>query len=135
MNIAIDSQPDLRTLTSDKALIAGILNQAAYDLRRYRSMNTEAERELYVDAYTWIVAEDCYWPFSFLNVCQSLGLVPDFVRAELLAEASAGFFSYCVRRSGRLARALGASITRAVARNSQSNNFGEDWAAPVFQAQ
>src|SRR5712675_3253922 len=100
MNAADDYQFE----TSRKDLAAGILKQAGLDLRRFYGRTSEIEREFYLDAYRWIMSDDCSWPFSFLNVCQALNLAPDIVRQELVADASGGFFTYWTRRSVRAAR-------------------------------
>src|SRR5437868_14540235 len=83
--------------TSRKDLAAGILKQAAQDLRRFHGARSAIERELYHDAYRWVISDDCSWPFSFLNVCQLLKLAPESLRQELLTDASLGLFSYLAR--------------------------------------
>ena len=44
------------------------------------------------------------WPFSFLNVCQTLNLAPGTVREEVLGDLSLGAVGYWTRRCGRAAR-------------------------------
>jgi len=102
MNLADDYQSE----TSQKDLAAGILKQAAQDLRRFHGAASKVERELYLDAYRWVISYDCSWPFSFLNVCQLLNLAPESLREELLTDASLGLFSYLARRGGRAARSF-----------------------------
>src|ERR1700758_4604133 len=92
--------------TSQRELAAGVLKQAAQDLRRFHGATIAIERELYLDAYHWVISDDCSWPFSFLNVCQLLNLTPEILRRELLTEASLGLFSYLARRGGRAARSF-----------------------------
>jgi hypothetical protein len=87
-------------------LASGVLKQAVQDLRRFHGATSAIERELYLDAYSWLTSDDCSWPFSFLNVCQLLNLTPDIVRRELVADASGGFFTYWTRRSVRAARSF-----------------------------
>lgn len=99
--------------TPEKGLAVGVLKQAAYDLRRYRTATKAADRELYLDAHSWVTAYDSSWPYSFMNVCKLLELCPEIVRADLLADASLGPFHYWIRRAGRLSRKLGASVARA----------------------
>lgn len=99
----------------EKGLAAGVLKQAAYDLRRFHSATKGAKRELYLDAYTWITAYDFSWPYSFMNVCKLLDVCPEVTRAELLADASLGRIEYWVRRGGRLSRRLRASFVRVFA--------------------
>src|SRR5947208_14426975 len=100
MNNADDQQFE----TSRKDLAAGILKQAALDLRRFHGATSAIEREFYLDAYRWVVSDDCSWPFSFLNVCELLGLIPETVREGVLADMSVGALRYWSRRCGRAAR-------------------------------
>src|SRR6188472_466708 len=95
---------DYQFETSRKDLAAGILKQAGLDLRRFQDATSEIERELYLDAYRWVTSDDCSWPFSFLNVCQALNLVPETVREEVLRDLSLGAFGYWTRRCGRAVR-------------------------------
>ena len=92
--------------TSQRELASGILKQAAQDLRRFHGATSAIERELYLDAYRWVISDDCSGPFSFLNVCQLLNLAPESLRQELLTDASLGLFSYLARRGGHAARSF-----------------------------
>ena len=100
MNAADDYQFE----TSRKDLAAGILKQAAVDLRRFHGTSSAVEREFFLDAHRWVTSDDYSWPFSFLNVCQLLDLIPETVREEVLADMSLGAFGYWTRRCGRAAR-------------------------------
>ena len=100
MNAADDYQFE----TSRKDLAAGILKQAGLDLRRFRGPSSAVEREFYLDARRWVTSDDCSWPFSFLNVCQTLNLAPGTVREEVLGDLSLGAFGYWTRRCERAAR-------------------------------
>ena len=97
------------------ALAKGVLVQAKRDLRRFAAAHHGIGREMYADAYSWVMANDFSWPYSFQNVCKALGLSPDFVRAELLQEFQAGWFS----RSRRIAQRVSVSL-----RESFPNAFG-----------
>jgi len=99
----------------EKDLAAGVLKQAAHDLRRFRAATAGTKRELYLDAYTWITAYDFSWPYSFMNVCKLLELCPDVVRNELLADASLGLLDYWTQRASRVSQNLRASFVRAFA--------------------
>ncbi len=79
-------------------LASGILIQARRDLRRFRDSRKAAELGLYLDAYSWVIADNYRWPFSFLNVCKLLNLGPDEIRRDLLHEASLGTCRYLSRR-------------------------------------
>jgi hypothetical protein len=97
---------DYTSWTNQKDLATGVLKQAAQDLRRFHGATSAIERELYLDAYRWVISDDCSWPFSFLNVCQLLNLAPESLRQELLTDASLGLFGYLARRGGRAARSF-----------------------------
>ena len=100
----MNAADDYHFETSRKDLAAGILKQAAQDLRRFHGATSKIEQELYFDAYSWLTSDDCCWPFSFLNVCQLLHLAPDAVRHELLGDASLGLLGYWSLRCRRAAR-------------------------------
>jgi len=97
------------------ALAKGVLVQAKQDLCRFAAAQDGIGREVYTDAYSWVTANDFSWPYSFQNVCRALRLSPDFVRAELLQEFQAGWFS----RSRRIAQRVSVSL-----RESFPNAFG-----------
>ena len=101
--------------TPEKGLAAGVLKQAAHDLRRFRGATKGFRWELYLDAYSWITANDFSWPYSFVNVCKLLDLSPDVVRAEVLADASLGWLDYWTQRAGRVSRKVQASVVRIFA--------------------
>jgi hypothetical protein len=92
--------------TSQRQLAAEVLKQAAEDLRRFHGATSAIERELYLDAYRWVISDDCSWPFSFLNICQVLKLAPEILRHDLLEDASLGLFGYLSRRCALAARSL-----------------------------
>jgi hypothetical protein len=99
--------------TNQKTLAAGILQQAARDLRRFHDATGPLEQELYLDAYSWVISHDCSWPFSFLNVCHLLNLTPEVVRLEVLGDAPAGFFTYWSRRCQRAGRSIKSFLNHA----------------------
>ena len=118
--------------TAEKGLAIGVLKQAAYDLRRYRTATKAADQELYLDAHSWVTAYDSSWPYSFMNVCKLLDLCPEMVRTDLLADASLGSFHYWIRRAGRLSRKLSTSVVRAFeGRRSPEAVEGNQFAASV----
>src|SRR5262245_36509462 len=108
-------QPEPPTPTPEKGLAAGVLKQAARDLRRFRAATKGLKRELYLDAYSWIAANDFSWPYSFVNVCELLGVSPDVIRAEVLADASLGWLDYWTACAGRISRKMRASFVHVFA--------------------
>ena len=105
--------PEPAGVTAEKGLAAGVLKQAARDLRRFREATKGVKRELYEDAYSWITAYDFSWGYSFMNVCKLLDVCPDAVRAEVLADASLGWLDYWTRRAGRISQTLRSTFVRA----------------------
>jgi hypothetical protein len=106
--------------TSQRELASGILKQAAQDLRRFHGATGALERELYRDAYRWVISDDCSWPFSFLNVCRLLKVAPEILRQELLGDARLGLLGYLGRRCARAARSLQDATNRVFTRKRHS---------------
>jgi len=98
--------PEPPAATPEKGLAAGVLKQAAHDLRRFRDATKGVKRELYLDAYRWITDNDFSWPYSFVNVCKLLDVCPEVIRTEIFADASLSWFDYWTSRAGRLSRKL-----------------------------
>jgi hypothetical protein len=98
--------------TPEKELALGVLKQAARDLRRFRSATRGVRRELYLDAYDWITANDFSWPYSFVNVCKLLHVCPEGVRAEIFADASLTWFDYWTKWAGQVSGRLQSSFVR-----------------------
>ena len=76
--------------SAQRNLAAGVLKQAALDLRRFHGVNKGAGRAVYCDACRWLTSNEYSSPFAFLNVCRALGLAPETVRAELISNLSLG---------------------------------------------
>jgi hypothetical protein len=103
---------------SRRELADGVLKQAQRDLQRFHSAPSAIERELYVDAYRWVMSDDSTWPFSFLTVCESLNLVPENVREDLIDLQSLGALDRWARRCTQGAKRVHALLGK-VPRNRQ----------------
>jgi hypothetical protein len=116
----------------EESLAIGVLSQAVHDLRRFQNATSGMERELYLDAYRWITEDEFTWPYSFVNICKLLEVPPETFRAELLTDASAGWFGYWSRIAARFGRTFRASISSAFNRTSDRETapLAE---APVYQ--
>ena len=125
--------PQPPALSPEKAMAGSVLRQAAYDLRRFRGATSGVERQLYLDAYDWVTADDFSWPYSFVNICQSLNLAPEVARRKLLEDASSGIFRFWTKRAGRVLRALQTSATRNLGKYPNSNRSDSGPLASVLQ--
>ena len=75
---------------SRRELADGVLKQAQRDLQRFHSAPRAIGRELHLDAHRWVISDDSTWPLSFLTVCDSLNLIPENVRQDLIDLQSLG---------------------------------------------
>jgi hypothetical protein len=73
-----------RGFSPEHWLLLAVLWQAVDDLRHHRNARRPKGWRLYRDAYRWVASNDRRWPYSFLNVCDVLGLSPGRLRAALL---------------------------------------------------
>jgi hypothetical protein len=97
---------------SQRDLAAGVLKQVTQDLRRFNGRTSKVERELYHDAYSWVISDDHSWPFSFPNVCQILNREPEELRQELIGDLAFGPFGQWTRRCTRAVRRFLDSLTQ-----------------------
>jgi len=118
-----------RFTTAKRHLAAGILAQARKDLRRFNGATRPAERELYFDAYDWVVSDSCVSRFSFRNVCAMLDLSPEGIRQEIFRDVSLGAFRYWSHRLGTALRQVHLSLREDVI--SERRRVGADVAALV----
>jgi hypothetical protein len=73
----------------ERRLMLAILEDAVATAERYGRARFRGRRAQ-VEARVWILSDDVRWPFSFVNVCDTLGLDPRCLRrglAKLVARA------------------------------------------------
>lgn len=75
-----------RAIAPERALALAVMWEAVLDLDKYRFAQRRRQQRLYWEAYQWITADDRSWPFSFVNLCDSIGLTVEPVRKRLLGE-------------------------------------------------
>jgi hypothetical protein len=109
-NLSDEKADALANSGPEAALAKGVLVQAKRDLRRFRTAQDRIGREIYVDAYSWIASDDLWWPYSFLNVCEVLGLSPEVLRTQLLANAQSGWYSHSRRIAQRISTSVRGSL-------------------------
>lgn len=66
---------------------------------------------MYSDACEWFIDGDTDWPYSFSNVCRTLGLAPEAVFDEAFADAGASWYSHSRRVAGRVAKSIKGSLS------------------------
>jgi hypothetical protein len=103
-----------RFTNAKRHLASGILAQARRDLRHFHGATRSAERELYFDAYDWVVSDSCRSPFSFRNVCTMLDLSAEDVRREVFRDVALGAFQYWSHRFGTALRQAHLSLREGV---------------------
>ncbi len=57
-----------------------VLKDALDVLFKFDGVSHARGRQLFDEAERWIKSDDTRWPFSFMNVCDALGLAPSCIR-------------------------------------------------------
>jgi hypothetical protein len=71
-------------LSGEKALMLAVLEDGIRCFQEHLTNPRSNPRLLSKQAEDWIRAVDYEWPFSFNNVCETLGIDPDALRERLL---------------------------------------------------
>src|SRR5690349_18238523 len=71
--------------SGEKALMLAVLEDGIRCFQEHLRNPRSNPRLLSQQAESWIRAVDYEWPFSFNNVCETLGIDPSALRAALLA--------------------------------------------------
>lgn len=74
-----------RAIRPERALAMAVLRQAILDLGKYRFARPREQQRLYWEAWEWVASDDRSWPFSFLTLCDHLGIEAEPARIDLLA--------------------------------------------------
>ncbi len=72
-------------ISGEKALMLAVLEDGIRCFQEHLRNPRSNPRLLSKEAEDWIKAVDWDWPFSFNNVCETLGIDPDALRGSLLA--------------------------------------------------
>ena len=67
-------------LEPEKSLLAAILEDAVQEYRKYSRAHDVNGKSRFREAEKWIMRGRNDWIFSFENVCELLGLDPEYVR-------------------------------------------------------
>jgi hypothetical protein len=70
-------------LEPEKALLLAVLEDAIGCFLEYRSAQDRIGKERFQEAEEWIMRSANDWFFSFENICELLGLNPEYLRQGL----------------------------------------------------
>ncbi len=60
-----------------------VLEDAIDSFQKYAHANDLRGRQLFVDAWKWILSSEKQWLFSFENICQAVDMDPAYIREGL----------------------------------------------------
>lgn len=69
---------------AEEALILAVLEDAVDCFQKYVMARDRRGATLFREAEEWILGEDPDWPFSFEQICETLGIDPNYLRQELM---------------------------------------------------
>lgn len=64
-------------------LMVAVLEDAIDCFQKHCHARDAKARQLFEDAERWVSSDDRTWPFSFINICELLGLNPAYIREGL----------------------------------------------------
>lgn len=71
------------SLRPEHRLMLAVLEEAVTTFQRHAAAKTVVGMRLFAQVQAWIGSDDAEWPFSFLNICDALGLEPAYLRSGL----------------------------------------------------
>ena len=72
----------------ERRLMLAVLSDAIVLLQTRAARGPAGARHGYDEARRWIVADDPVWPFSFLNICDALGIAWEPLRRALVGRGA-----------------------------------------------
>ena len=81
-------QPGQRLAEPEKRLALAVLQTVLYDYRVAATERAEGRararhRQTYAQAMAYVTSRDRSWPFSFENLCETIGVDPDSLRRRI----------------------------------------------------
>jgi hypothetical protein len=70
-------------LTPARRLMAAVLEDAVHELAHPGGGSARARERRCDEILAWFASDDDTWPFSFVNVCDALGIAPSRLRTQL----------------------------------------------------
>ena len=85
----------------ERDLALAMLEDAVVCFQKYLKSTREKERHLFTETEEWFLSDDRHWVFSFLNLCDFLGLDPGFLRKGIFRWKDAALSGQEVENSER----------------------------------
>lgn len=83
-DVVLPSQLRPRGLaTPEKRLMLAVLEEAVGTFQRYVMATDRQSRDLFADVEAWFASEETGWLFSFIGICDALGVDASYVRSGL----------------------------------------------------
>jgi len=71
-------------VSPERGLAMAVVQEALNDLAKYRYSKRRRGQRLYWEAYAWVADDDREWPYSFVNLCEAVGLSVESIRGQIL---------------------------------------------------
>jgi hypothetical protein len=71
------------SLQAEKRLMLAVLEDAVGTFQKFAHVSGRRARRLFAEAEEWFASTDTQWPFAFINICQALGLEPEYIQRGL----------------------------------------------------
>ena len=79
-----DRPLDGARLQPEKRLQVAVLTDAIGTFRRLEGVESPQAQRLFAEVNAWFASDDTDGPFTFVTICDSLGLDPTYIRRGLL---------------------------------------------------
>ena len=71
------------SLRPEKRLMLAVLEESVADFQKQVVATTREGRRIFRETEAWFASDDRDWPFTFANICDALGLEPEWIRRGL----------------------------------------------------
>lgn len=83
LTLAVDYAQPETTASPRNRLMLAVLEEALVTFQRGLSSKKAEQRQQLHEVDRWVRSDDTDWPFAFENICNSLRIDPDYIRAGL----------------------------------------------------
>jgi hypothetical protein len=93
-------------LELEKKLMVAVLDSAIACFQKYAFTRDRKGKVLFQEAEYWVQDTNSDWPFSFANVCETLGFAPGYLRQGLGQWKAAKLIYQLPTRNGKRKRVI-----------------------------